>query len=88
MTAVLGGARMSHGQAGGALGVHTNSLRFAAATGTVLIHWEGGRPPAVWTVPPPEVDPRAARLELAPTGGKLPCRICDDHGQLCSVPVP
>ena len=63
--ALLGGARMSYWEAGRALAVHPNSLRYAAATGTVLIRWEGARRPTVWTVPPPEVDPREARLELA-----------------------
>jgi hypothetical protein len=63
--AFLGGARMSYGEAGRALGVHPNRLRSAAATGTVLIRWEGARRPTVWTVPPPAVDPRDARLELA-----------------------
>ena len=62
---ILAGARMTYGAAGRALGVHHNSLRYAAATGTVLIRWEGARQPTVWTVPPPEVDPRDARLELA-----------------------
>jgi Winged helix DNA-binding domain len=56
---------MSYWEAGRALGVHPNSLRYAAATGTVLIRWEGARRPTVWTVPPPAVDPREARLELA-----------------------
>jgi hypothetical protein len=56
---------MPYGEAGRALGVPPNSLRYAAATGTVLIRWEGARQPTVWTVPPPEVDPRDARLELA-----------------------
>jgi DNA glycosylase AlkZ-like len=65
LNAILGGARMTYGEAGHALGVHPNSLRYAAATGTVLIRWEGARLPAVWTVPPPEADPRDARLELA-----------------------
>lgn len=65
LDAILGGARMPYGQAGRALGVHPNSLRYAAATGTVVIRWEGARQPAVWTVPPPEADPRDARLELA-----------------------
>ena len=65
LNALLGTARMSYGEAGDALGVHPNSLRFAAATGTVLIRWEGARQPTVWTVPPPEADPRDARLELA-----------------------
>jgi len=63
--AILGGARMPCGEAGRALGVHPNSLRYAAATGTVLIRWDGARRPTVWTVPGPEVDPRDARLELA-----------------------
>ena len=63
--ALLGGARMTYEEAGRALGVHPNSLRYAAATGTVLIRWEGARQPTVWTVPPPEVDPRDARHELA-----------------------
>lgn len=62
---ILGGARMAYGEAGRALGVHHYSLRYAAPTGTVLIRWEGARQPTVWTVPRPEVDPRAARLELA-----------------------
>jgi Winged helix DNA-binding domain len=64
LNAVLDGARMTYGEAGRALGVHPNALRYAAATGTVLIRWEGARQPTVWTVPPPEVDPRDARLEL------------------------
>ena len=65
LNAILGGARMTYGEAGRALGVHPNSLRYTAATGTVLIRWEGARQSTVWTVPPPEVDPRDARLELA-----------------------
>jgi hypothetical protein len=65
LTAILGGARMTYGEAGHALGVPPNRLRYAAATGTVLIRWEGARLPTIWTVPPPEVDPRDARLELA-----------------------
>ena len=56
---------MSYGQAGHALGVDPNMLRYAAATGTVLIRWEGARLPVVWTVPPPQVSPGEARLELA-----------------------
>jgi hypothetical protein len=63
--AMLDGARITYGEAGRALGVNPNSLRYAAATGTVVIRWEGARQPTVWTVPPPETDPRDARLELA-----------------------
>jgi DNA glycosylase AlkZ-like len=64
LRASLGDARVPYGQAGQALGVHHNSLRYAAATGTVLIRWEGARQPVVWTVPPPPDDPGAARREL------------------------
>jgi winged helix DNA-binding protein len=56
---------MSYGEAGRALGVPANSLRYAAATGTVLIRWEGARLPLVWTVPPPRLSAGDARLELA-----------------------
>ncbi len=63
--AVLGGARLGYAAAGHALGVHPNSLRYAAATGTVLIRWDGARQAVIWTVPPPGTDPRDARLELA-----------------------
>ncbi len=61
----LGGGRMGYGQAGDALGVNANSLRYGATTGTILIRWEGARQPLVWTVPRPDVDPIEARLELA-----------------------
>jgi hypothetical protein len=65
LRALLGGARMPDGAAGRALGVHPNRLRYAAPTGTVLISWDGARQPTIWTVPPPDVDPHDARLELA-----------------------
>jgi hypothetical protein len=65
LRAHLGRRRMTYGEAGVALGVHPNSLRYAATTGTVLMRWEGARQPVIWTVPPPEVDPLAARIELA-----------------------
>ena len=63
--AALGGARVAYAEAGRALGVHHNSLRYGAATGTVVIRWDGARQPTVWTVPPPDTSPRAAGLELA-----------------------
>jgi hypothetical protein len=61
----LDGARMTYSEAGRALGEPPNRLRYAATTGTVVIRWNGAQLPTVWTVPPPEVDPRDARLELA-----------------------
>jgi hypothetical protein len=65
LNAYLGDARMTYGEAGRGLGVHPNSLRYAAQTGTVLIRWAGARAPTIWTVPPPGIDPLDARLELA-----------------------
>jgi hypothetical protein len=65
LRAALGDARMPYAEAGRALGVHHNALRYAAATGTVLIRWEGARQPVVWTVPPPETSAGEARAELA-----------------------
>ena len=56
---------MRYDDAGEALGVHANALRYAALTGTLAIRWEGARRPVVWTVPPPEIDPGQATLELA-----------------------
>jgi hypothetical protein len=63
--AFLDGRRMTDGEAGRALGVHSNRFRYAAPTGMVLIRWEGARAPTIWTVPRPEVDPLDARRELA-----------------------
>ena len=63
--AFLGGRKMTYGEAGRGLGEHHNRLRYAATTGTVVIRWDGARQPTIWTVPPPAVDPREARLELA-----------------------
>jgi hypothetical protein len=65
LQAFLGGARMRYDDAGQALGVHGNTLRYAALTGTLAIRWEGARRPTVWTVPRPEIDSVEATLELA-----------------------
>jgi hypothetical protein len=65
LEAFLDGRRMSYADAGHALGMNPNALRYAAPTGRVLIRWEGARRPTVWTVPPPDIDSGEARLELA-----------------------
>lgn len=65
LVAVLGDGRMSYAEAGALMGRHPNSLRYAAATGAILLRWEGARAPTIWAVPPPQADPRDARLELA-----------------------
>jgi len=62
---LLAGGGLPYDDAGQALGVNPNALRYAAPTGTVLIRWDGARRPTVWTVPPPAADPGGARLELA-----------------------
>jgi hypothetical protein len=62
--AQLNGARMLDRDVGHALGINPNALRYAAPTGTVAIRWDGARPPIVWTVPRPDVDPADARREL------------------------
>jgi hypothetical protein len=65
LDAFLDGRTMTYGEAGRGMGIHHNQLRYAAPTGRVLIRWEGARQPTIWTVPPPDVDPDDARLELA-----------------------
>src|SRR3954453_15033551 len=65
LEAFLNGRRMRYGEAGRALGINPNMLRYAAPTGTVLIRWEGAPQPEIWNVPRPEIEPREARLELA-----------------------
>jgi hypothetical protein len=61
----LGDRQMPYGEVGEALGVVPNSLRYATTTGTVLIRWDGARQPTIRAVPPPEMTPSEARLELA-----------------------
>src|SRR2546423_13349916 len=63
----LRGTRMAFGEAGRALGEHSpHRPRYGAPTGTILIWWGGARQPTIWTVPPPEGDPRPARPAPAP----------------------
>jgi hypothetical protein len=64
LEAFLGGRTMSYADAGHAIGIDPNMLRYAAPTGRILIRWEGARRPTIWTVPPPDVDPDEARREL------------------------
>jgi hypothetical protein len=63
--AQLDGARTTDRDAASALGVDSNSFRYAATTGTVAIRWEGARAPTIWTVDAPEIEPADARRELA-----------------------
>jgi hypothetical protein len=51
-------------EAARALGIG-NAIRYAAATGTLAIRWEGARAPTIWRVPAPKIDPADARRELA-----------------------
>lgn len=65
LDATLAGREMPYGEAGRAVGVHHNELRYAAATGRVLIRWDGARQPTVRCVPPPAATAGWARAELA-----------------------
>jgi hypothetical protein len=65
IAALLGGGSMPFGEAGRALGEPHNRLRYATTTGSVALRWDGARQPTIRTVPPPEVEPAAARRELA-----------------------
>ena len=65
LEAFLGGRRLGYGDAGHGMGIVPNRLRYATATGRIVMRWEGARQPVVWMVPAPEVDPAEARLELA-----------------------
>jgi Winged helix DNA-binding domain len=61
----LDGRRMKFAEVARGIGKKPNALRYAAPTGRVLIRWDGSQQPAIWTVPPPAIDPAEARLELA-----------------------
>jgi hypothetical protein len=61
----LAGRSMTYRAAGEGMGVHPNSLRYAAPTGRVRVRWEGQGQPVVWTVDPPDVPEQEARLDLA-----------------------
>jgi hypothetical protein len=64
--AVSGGEPMDCNEVANALGKSdADALRYAAPTGRVLIRWDVSMRPVLWTVPAPDLDPFAARLELA-----------------------
>lgn len=65
LDALLGESRMAYGAAGRALGEPPNRLRYATLTGRVRIRWDGARQPTIWMVPPPDIGPSEARMELA-----------------------
>lgn len=66
LRAALAGTRMSQSEAARVMGAgHSNQLRYAATTGTVVIRWDGARQPDIWNVPVPHMDPYEALLELA-----------------------
>ncbi|MBV9953342.1 MAG: winged helix DNA-binding domain-containing protein [Acidimicrobiia bacterium] len=64
--AVSGGEPADCNEVAKALGKSdADVLRYAAPTGRVLIRWDVSLKPELWTVPAPDLDPFAARLELA-----------------------
>ena len=62
---LLDGEVRTYSWAGHTMGEHPASLRYAGATGRVLVRWDGARQPTAWTVASPELDPLEARQELA-----------------------
>ena len=62
---VLDGRRMKDRDVYRLLADHPYSLRYATATGRVLIRWEGALAPWLWTVERPQMSIADARLELA-----------------------
>jgi hypothetical protein len=65
LRAALGDRVVLHDDAAAALDVPANRLRYAATTGTLLIRWGGARQATLRVVPAPEMEPEAARDELA-----------------------
>jgi hypothetical protein len=65
MVETLRDARLLHSEAARRLREPHNRLRYATLTGRLRIRWDGARQPIVWIAPPPTVDAREARLELA-----------------------
>jgi hypothetical protein len=65
LEAFLAGRRMKDREVYASQVGHSNSLRYATATGRVLIRWEGALAPWVWTVPRPEMSIADARREMA-----------------------
>jgi hypothetical protein len=61
----LGSAKVPHSEAARALKEPPNRLRYATLTGRVRMRWDGARQPTLWIVPPPDITPGEARLELA-----------------------
>lgn len=55
---------MTYREAGAALGVDPNRLRYATLTGTVTLHWGGAGPPEISRRPAPDIDPAEAAHEL------------------------
>lgn len=63
--AFLEGRRMDCREAARGIGRGPGSMRYATLTGRVVIRWDGARQPTIWTVPRPDIEPEAARRELA-----------------------
>src|SRR5262245_35181254 len=64
LDAFLDGREMKFGDAGAGMGVPHNSLRYGAASGRLVLRWDGARQPTVRIVPAPDVDPLDAAAEL------------------------
>lgn len=65
LASFLGGERGDVREAGAALDIHHNAIRYAAPTGILRIRWDGARQPDVWTVEASGTDDDEMRRELA-----------------------
>ncbi|TDT18392.1 winged helix DNA-binding protein [Ilumatobacter fluminis] len=82
----LDGRTMTYAEAGRAMGVDPNALRYGTLTGTIVIRWEGSGRPTVTSVEAPDVDEEDARHELARRFLHVfgPAKV-DDFGQWAGV---
>jgi hypothetical protein len=65
LLAAIGKRRVKFDEAASFLSGDRNRIRYASATGTVAIRWDGARQPDVWLMPRPAVAPADARREVA-----------------------
>lgn len=65
LAALLGTNRLLHDAAAEHLGEPPNRLRYATLTGRLRLRWDGAQQATLWMVEPPDVDPDAARREMA-----------------------
>jgi hypothetical protein len=63
--ATIGRRRVKHDEAAAFVSGDSNRIKYATATGTLAIRWEGARQADVWLMPRPKVSAPEARREVA-----------------------